>query len=164
MNIYVCKLLRSYTNLLENVVINNSIRLLLKQQCSPILKNLLTTVQRHLANLWLQKSIVQENHSVIFQKHWTPNIRLLSSGCVLLNQNKRPSELSVCCGAVYQRGGYIQKSINSSKSYLQLDSTAFSGCAVPNGKLLPKIINLRSDWNTVSSKIVIAGTSNRTSQ
>ena len=42
----------------------------------------------------------QENHSVIFDQHWTSNLRLMSAGYVLLNQSSRQSYLEVCSGSV----------------------------------------------------------------
>ena len=54
----------SYTNPLVNVMINNRIIPFLEHKWSPLLRNLLTTVQFHLAYILLSKSLVQGNHSV----------------------------------------------------------------------------------------------------
>ena len=51
MNIDAWKTLRMYTNLLENVMINKNTRPLFKQKWSPLLRDLLTTVQCHPANM-----------------------------------------------------------------------------------------------------------------
>ena len=94
------------------------------------------------------------NHSISFQKLWKSNLRLLSSGYVLLNKRVMQLEMAVFCGPIYQRGGEIKESMKGSKNSLQLDYTTSSGCAVPNRKLLSNSINLRSSGETVSSKIL----------
>ena len=115
MNIDVCKILISYTNLMENVMINNIKIPLLNQQWYLLLRYLLTTVQYHLDNMWLWKIQLQENYSVNFYTHWNSNLRLLSAGFVPLNQSINLSELALFCGPVYRIGRVIQKSINRSK-------------------------------------------------
>ena len=55
------------------------------------------------------KNLVQENHSINFLKHWTPNTRLMSAGYVLPNQNIRKPEQEIICGQVFQSVVVIQK-------------------------------------------------------
>ena len=47
------EILKNYANLLVNAMINNSIKLFLKQQWYKLLRYLTTTVQRHLSHMWL---------------------------------------------------------------------------------------------------------------
>ena len=54
MNIYVWKILRIYTNQLENVIINNSINKSLNHKWSQHLRELLTTFQFHQTYLYLK--------------------------------------------------------------------------------------------------------------
>ena len=50
--------------------------------------------------------------------HCKSNLRLLSVGFVPLTQSANNTELVLCCGPLYQRGGYIQKPTNRPKKAL----------------------------------------------
>ena len=136
---------------MENAITKNSTRPLLNQQFSLLLRDFLTTVQCHLANQWMQKILVQENHSVSFWKHWTSILRLISAGFVPINQSARQSEQLVCFVPVLKRVEYIQNKSIAHKISLQLYSTIYLCFSFPNIKLLSKIIYWRSIGKTVSS-------------
>ena len=59
-----CKISRSYTNMLVNVITNSSIKLFLTHKWFPPLNNSLTEFHRHLINLSLLKIQVPEDHSI----------------------------------------------------------------------------------------------------
>ena len=96
-------------NWLANMMINSSTRQLLKLQWYPFLRYLLTTFQYHLDHICLQNNLTQGNISVNFQKHWTQNQRLISSGYVFLHQRARQSEKTIFCCPLYQNYTAIQK-------------------------------------------------------
>ena len=87
-----------YTNILLNVIVNNSIKLLLKHQWFMTLKRSLTKVHFHLINMSLLSRQMQGNHSVNFLMFWIPSKKKMFAGYVLPNKNARRSEQEMLCG------------------------------------------------------------------
>ena len=95
MKINIWKTSRSYKKSHVNVMINISTRQELNQKQYQYLKSVLETVLYHLTHLCLLKILVQENHSVNFQRHSMSNIRLLFVGLVQLRSEANTLTLTL---------------------------------------------------------------------
>ena len=82
--------------------------------------------------------------------------------CAAKSKRKAIIEDSILCSSVPNRRGHSKNQPTGQKISLQIDFTTYSGCAVPNRKLLYKILYCRSSRTTVSSKIFIEGIGHRT--
>ena len=120
MNIYVWKILRSYTNLLAKYID--------QQQCKAIIEAaIIYTPEIFTDNgpMSPSQSVTVRNPSAIkslrqFLDTLEVKPKTYFRRFVPLNQSAKQSELAVCCGPVYQSDLAIQKSTSRSKKLFKI--------------------------------------------
>ena len=106
LNIDIWKILRSYKNLLEKNMTNNSTSTFLKQKWYVLLRYLLTTVQCHLANMRLWKSKCNKiTPSVLYTLGVKPNtsVRMF---CATKSKRKEIKSGSMLWYSITKRQGH----------------------------------------------------------
>ena len=97
MNTDVWKILISYTNTLENVINNIIITPFLNWKWYTLLRDSMTTIQGHLAHLWLSKSPVQVNLSFNLLNYRIPKIYI----AVCRLGSSKPNRKSSIVGSIF---------------------------------------------------------------